>query len=354
MTGTDDLEQLFRSLSRRHYEIAADERFGAQGTEALVRLVGTTRELLKHVAYEMLTDGLQVVVAVDPERPPQADGGAALRNLADLAGRAFSGLTVAILGTASHRVWDSEAVRFNSDGPLLVYSYIHGQSETITIDGTEWRVNDSPWDCGMATPTFSTLEGALEKYVTVHRVPEQCAHLDKVWRDDKRLAFVEKPEKHMRRSLLLALTYSLSEATVRPELNQSETKPVDIEVSWWGIKRSAIIEIKWLGDSGPEAPATFTTSYSQSRAVSGLKQLADYLDLRDATTSDVPVLGYLFVFDGRRRGLSPDQTTIGRSDGLYYSMRDPDYPPEVTGRPDMGPPFRCFLRAHLRLGSALV
>lgn len=101
MTGTDDLEQLFRSLSRRHYEIAADERFGAQGTEALVRLVGTTRELLKHVAYEMLTDGLQVVVAVDPERPPQADGGAALRNLADLAGRAFSGLTVAILGTAS-------------------------------------------------------------------------------------------------------------------------------------------------------------------------------------------------------------------------------------------------------------
>lgn len=339
-----ELVAAFAKLSVEQYQVAVYERYGTAGVEALVRLLSSTRELLKHLPFEMFTDGLRVFAPIDPTHTMDAEDGATFQRLDELGGRSVAKLTVAVAGATAHRVWDDDAVNPTCEGSYLVYTYVHGQVEEILVDGTAWPVNESPWACGMATPTFGTLEEALAHYVRQNRIPEQCAHLQSMWREGSRLGLKEKPEKLMRRSLLLALNYAVGgDATVRPELNQSETKPVDIEVSWWGIKRSAIIEIKWLGQSGPIGADEFTTTYSQSRAVSGLRQLAEYLDLRDATTSDVPVRGYLFVFDARRRGLTATQANITPTDGLYYAMKDPDYPSGILERPDMGTPYRCFI-----------
>lgn len=341
---SDDLVAAFAQLSLNQYEVAVHERFGVPGIEALVRLLGSTRELLKHLPFEMFTDGLVIHAPVDPAHTIDASGGTMLYRLEELSGKAMAKLTVVLAGATTHKAWPDNVDDLVCDGPYLTYRYVHGQREEILVDGAAWPVNDSPWACGMATPTFATLEEALGYYVRQNRVPEQCAHLQSMWREEQRLGLIEKPEKLMRRSLLQALTYAVGgDATVRPELNQSETKPVDIEVSWWGMKRSALIEIKWLGHSGEIGADQFSTSYSQSRAVSGLKQLADYLDLRDSTTSDVPVMGYLFVFDARRRGLVATQTSITTENGMYYAMRDPDYPADLLERPDMGTPFRCFI-----------
>ncbi|GAA4397201.1 hypothetical protein GCM10023153_20870 [Ornithinibacter aureus] len=342
--GADELVAAFARLHENQYEVAVHQRFGVAGVDALIRLLASTRELLKHVPFEMFTDGLRVLAPIDPELMIDADGGSVLHRLDEFGGKAMSKLTVVIVGTTTHKAWDDDALDVVCDGPYLTYRYVHGQVEEIVVDGTPWPVNDSPWACGMATPTFATLEEALAHYVRQNRVPEQCGHLQTMWRDGSRLGLVEKPEKLMRRSLLQALNYALGgDATVRPELNQSESRPVDIEVTWWGVKRSALIEIKWLGDSGPLNASAFSTSYTQARAVSGLKQLAEYLDLRDSTSSDVPVMGYLFVFDARRRNLSATQASITAEDGLYYALRDPEYPTNILGRADMGQPFRCFL-----------
>lgn len=334
---------LMAELHGSQYQVAVHAAHGEPGLKALTRLFEAARELLKHVPCEMLTTGVDVVVTVDGDNTPLEDGGAAIHDLSELSGKARSELTVQV-GTSAYRVWPTKGALDAAGSAHLRYEYVHADREDLHVDGTPWEVNDGPWPCMLATPTFTTVEQALAAYVAANRKPEQCAHLAASWRDDKRLAHKPKPEALMRRSMIWALSCALSHAAqVRPEQNQSETKPVDIEITWWGIKRSAIIEIKWLGDSAPVGDAEFKTSYTQSRAVDGLNQLADYLDLRDATTSDVPVMGYLFVFDARRRGLAATQTSITAADGLHYALSDPPYPQEVLDRPDMGRPFRCFM-----------
>lgn len=341
--GVDSLVEVFRELSE-HYEFGIHQSYGTAGVQALVQLIDCVKELFRVVPYEMLTDGLEAIVPVGlDDTRIELDDGIELRRFDELSVGAVSGLTVVIQGNASFRVFDGFGLQVDLAAPTLRYRFIHGRVEEISAGDESWPVNDTPWECGMAVPTFSSLEDALSRYVKQNRVPVQCAHLDSSWRDPARLAFDEKPEHRMRDSLLLALNYALQGVTVRPELNQSSTRPVDIEVSWWEEIRSAIIEIKWLGASGAPGADSFPTTYTNSRAVAGLRQLAEYLDLRDATTSDVQVMGYLFVFDGRRKGLTATQSSIDRESGLHYALKDPDYPAELLSRPDIGRPFRCFM-----------
>ena len=339
----EELANVFRLIEAESYQAAAYEAYGDIGLEAVLRILSTARKVLRHVPYEMLTMGLKIVTPIDPALPLIVSGGATYHRLEMLEGMAFSALTVAVTGQNSHQVWDSYMVPVSSDGPMLTYRYVHFDREILEIDGNEWNVNSSPWPCAMGAPTFTRLEQALDRYTRLNRIPTQCAHLASTWRDEKRLAFAPKPEHLMRRSLLLALSYALEGATVRPEQNQSETRPVDIEVTWWDSRRSAIIEIKWLGASGPEDRSRFTSTHPEARAIDGLQQLADYLDLRDATTSDTPVMGYLYVFDARRKGLTPSQNSVTQEDGLHFKFADPAYPEKLLARADMGAPYRCFL-----------
>jgi hypothetical protein len=338
------LVDVFKKLSLESYEAAVHEAHGEAGVDALVGLLANVRDLLTHVPHEMLTRGVVVIAPIDPTATTLTyEDGATVAKLSELAGRAVDALTVAVLGVAKFRVWLSHEVDVVSNGPVLIYRYVHQVVEEVVIDQTSWEINDTPWACKMAIPTFTEVEDALAKYVAENRIPVQCGHLSRTWRDDKRLAFLEKPEKHMRRSLIWALTLSVNDVNVRPEVGQGETKPVDVEITWLSIKRSAIIEIKWLGHSGPKDATTFSTSYTQARAVAGLRQVAEYLDIRDATDSTTPVMGYLMVFDARRRGLTATQSEINAEDGLHFAMSDPEYPADLINRPDMGRPFRCFM-----------
>lgn len=343
MPNDEDIASIFRLIGAESYQVAAYNAHGDLGLQAVVRVLETARTVLSHVPYEMLTTGIEIFTSVDLSVPLASAGGAEYPRLDLLEGKALSAITVAITGAGSHRVWDSLGVPISSDSATVVYRYIHHDREVVEIDGLEWNVNDSPWPCAMGTPTFSKLEEALDRYTKLNRVPLQCAHLMSSWRDEERLAFAPKPEHLMRRSLLLALQYALEGATVRPEQNQSETRPVDIEVTWWGSRRAAIIEIKWLGASGPADRSRFTSTHPEKRALEGLQQLADYLDLRDGTTSEIPVMGYLYVFDARRLGLTPSQTSVTREDGMHFQFSDPPYPADLLERADMGSPYRCFL-----------
>lgn len=339
----EELVRIFELIGAESYQVAAFQAFGDAGLEAVVELLNVARKVLSHVPFETLTTGLEVVLSFDPNTPLSFDGGSCYPDLAVLEGMPLDALTVVVLEGGNHQVWDRLGVSVSGSDRTVTYRYVHNERETIEIEGNEWGVNKGSWPCAMGTPTFSRLEAALDRYTQLNRIPVQCAHLVQSWRDESRLAFAPKPEFLLRRSLVLALSHALAGATVRPEQNQSESRPVDIEVTWWDSRRAAIIEIKWLGASGPIDRSRFTSTYPESRAIEGLQQLSEYLDFRDETTSETPVIGYLFVFDARRKGLTPSKTAISREDGLFYRFAEPAYPQELLARPDMGRPYRCFL-----------
>lgn len=347
MTASGDaaqkLQELMSRVVQQSFEAEVQSRFGDQGVERLVDLLDAVKELFRHVPHEWMLDGVSVATPVEPDAALTiAGGGRTVVGLHNLAGKAVRGLTVVLKGGNSFEVVEGDGQELEGDGPSLTYRYVHGLSEEVIIDGTPWQVEDTGWPCAMAVPVFTSLEEALDHYVAMNRRPEYCAHIEKAWRGDKRIALLQKPEKHFRRSLFLALRNGLTGAHVEQEQKQDENNPVDIEVTWWNPGRVAIIEVKWLGKSGPEGDR-FTTVYKEDRAIEGLEQLVDYLNRRDGTNPNVSVTGYLVVFDARRQKLKYTDIVIDEERGLHFADLDPRYPAGLAERAGVGRPFRVFM-----------
>ena len=142
----------------------------------------------------------------------------------------------------------------------------------------------------------------------------------------KVLTFVQKPEHFMRDSLWQCLQNILRNHTVKREQIVDATHPVDIKVTWPAINNVALIEVKWLGDSGQ-------TQYRDARANEGAKQLIDYLASSVQEEPDKHFVGYLTVFDGRR-GKTSNQ----------YERQEINYRSEYSSHPSMN--YRRFYMAE--------
>lgn len=114
--------------------------------------------------------------------------------------------------------------------------------------------------------------------------------------------------------------------TVKREQIVDATHPVDIKVTWPAINNVALIEVKWLGDSGQ-------TQYRDARANEGAKQLIDYLASSVQEEPDKHFVGYLTVFDGRR-GKTSNQ----------YERQEINYRSEYSSHPSMN--YRRFYMAE--------
>ena len=162
-----------------------------------------------------------------------------------------------------------------------------------------------------AVTTVAELDEALERY-RQEAANVSCPILAEVWeggRDGPRLVFRNKPEATMRRSLGWYLSVRVDGASVRPEHNTDESKPVDLVVDWFGSNQRALIEIKWLGKSlTKESDGTKFTTNPVGKVGEGANQLADYLDRERSTDAGVSLRGYLAVFDGRRRNVTDSMT----------------------------------------------
>lgn len=195
---------------------------------------------------------------------------------------------------------------------------IGGRSSTLPQLATGARSN-------FAVATVAELDEALEMY-RKQAASVSCPILATVWeggRDGPRLAFKNKPEKTMLRSLQWYLSVRVDGASVRPEHNTDESNPVDLVVDWFGSKKRALIEIKWMGKSlTRDSDGTQFTTYGASRVVTGANQLAGYLDRERSTDAEVSLRGYLTVFDGRRRRVSHAMTGIPEADACYFRDKD--------------------------------
>ena len=174
--------------------------------------------------------------------------------------------------------------------------------------------------------SLTLVERAIRETKKDNKSTSSCAVLSQIWTDEAKREFVQKPEHFMRDSLWQCLQNILRNHTVKREQIVDATHPVDIKVTWPAINNVALIEVKWLGDSGQ-------TQYRDARANEGAKQLIDYLASSVQEEPDKHFVGYLTVFDGRR-GKTSNQ----------YERQEINYRSEYSSHPSMN--YRRFYMAE--------
>ena len=179
---------------------------------------------------------------------------------------------------------------------IFAYTYHKPMNECFYVDDIKISITryvDSSTCSIFMVPTYKELDEAMEVYNETMAQYSVCGVLSQIWADHNHLEFCIKPERFMRDSLWQFLRNTLRSHTVKREQNVDATHPVDIKVTWPVSNTVALIEVKWLGNSGK-------TEYRDARANSGAKQLIDYINCSYIEEPSKNFVGYLTVFDGRR------------------------------------------------------
>lgn len=201
-------------------------------------------------------------------------------------------------------------------------------------------------DSCFAISTFKSLDEALSHYKTTVVKYADCLHIKTALHSKERIFFKPHPEHLLRDSMVYFLKARLrgEGLEVRPEQAVDTSHPVDIKVTWGFTNHIALIEIKWLGKSLNSETRTFTSSYTDSRARDGAMQLAEYLDANAIQVPNHNTMGYLVVFDLRRKATKIDTTQITQADGCWYEDKEITYNPQFNIiRKDFAAPIRMFI-----------
>ena len=243
-------------LAQEHFQVFVEKQYGAPGTDALQKVLATARKIFHIRTPESFAVGLLVTARVDGAATNDADfvpadGVHEIQTLSD----------AVLVEVRAEGIF----ARPRRPGELstdiamdcVVYEFApRGESfrEAIVLPDREVDLpNPNGYPSSLAAPTFWELEDALNHYHQKLARNGTCKILKAAWADDgeqRRLAFVNHPEKVMRSSLAQHLRSSLRDlkvVRVNEEQNQSETEPVDIEVSWGFTTHIALLEVKWLG-----------------------------------------------------------------------------------------------------------
>lgn len=197
--------------------------------------------------------------------------------------------------------------------------------------------------------TFKSLNEALTHYKTTVVRYADCPTIKQALYPN-RIFFKPKPEYWLRDSMVFFLKARLrgEGLEVRPEQIVDTSHPVDVKVTWGFTNHIALIEIKWLGKSFNSSSRAITSIYTDSRAIDGAKQLAEYLDANISQVPNHNTMGYLVVFDLRRRSTTSDTTQISYEDGFWYENKEIKYEPKYDRiRNDFAPPIRMFITPKL-------
>ncbi len=228
----------------------------------------------------------------------------------------------------------------------FVYEYSNCQDMFLTKDRPYVLPCFAGSESCFTISTFKSLEEALMQYKLSSARNATCAFIKNAIYDENRIFFKKKPEHFLRDSLNFYLNARLrgDNIEIRPEQIIDTTHPVDIKVSWGSTNHLALIEIKWLGQSINEETLDLATNYSAARANAGAKQLADYLEGNKKQVPNYNTIGYLVIYDLRRRNISKFCKAIKREDGFFYKDKEIEYTPNyATLRNDFHQPIRFFI-----------
>jgi hypothetical protein len=352
-----------QALATHAYISHAEAAFGAPGAAGIRELLNWVKLIYQRYPPEGVLGVLTIVLGIrsNPEAP--LTSGRRCNTVADvgtfLAEAQQKCLVVEVFANGTFMVLDgADDVDAKALAQSAIVYRLEASAERILagIHDDLIPLISPVLRSNFAVPTLSGLEEALERY-RGYALESRCRILKDIWElgvDGPRLVLVNKPEWMMRDSLVQALELTLQDATVKPEQNTDETKPVDIRVTWFASGAIALLEVKWLGKSTAKSSGGTGeqkyTEYGGSRAQDGADQLADYLD-REVRHSDATVpRGYLVVFDARRKGTKGRGDRLSAADAMAFSNEPLSFNPDhAKSRQDFAPPVRFFLNPRKSL-----
>ena len=341
-----DIEKM-KQITEQLHVVAASKQFGRDGSRALADLISAITRIYKTVEPSLRQLPLTIFICPNAGVDLEPLVGPAKATVAkpDLVTHELDGACLVDVSHGSRlSIFEAANVdKIELSKHALVYEF-DTQAEHFFIDGERYRVtNPTSQPSIYAAPTYSSLAEALERFSKTVVLTNSCFILDECWADDKRIFLKPGPERNMRRSLHQFLRAAFPDAEVRPEQIVDESHPVDIKVTWNDTNKRALIEIKWLGKSLDQAKGKFTSKHSDSRALEGAKQLADYMESDKTAAPGHRSRGYLVVIDARRRSVKETTKTVTPAQGLYYRSREIKYNPEFHNlRNDFEKPIRMF------------
>jgi hypothetical protein len=329
-------------------------RHGPVGATRLRELLTALRRVYRFRSAERFGAGLTVVARLrDSALAFGGQTGQAIK-ATEVASVLPDGGTLQVLPNGALLAWtltlrDAELQDLSAEA--VVYRWRTGGEAFAIEQGFKTILNPNGYPSALAPPSFFLLADALTDYDVHMARHSTCYILQEAWHDQRRLLLVNKPEKIMRRSLAQHLRNTLRDhAEVREEQNVTETKPIDIKVTWSLGSHLSLIEIKWLGRSVNAAGDALAVGYSSpSRPREGAKQLADYLAENAQRVPTHDNEGHLIVFDARRKRTSRlPLGEIRAADARAYAGDVIDYDPQYdTLREDFQTPRRLWLEPKL-------
>ena len=345
-----NIADIIQDVCREAHVPMAEEVFGAEGLDAIFRVMEVVKSFYRHVDPERIT-GEVVFFQVVKSRL------SALPRSPNRVPVDFASFANQQLGRMCFEVDESGACYVHSNPSStsedlakdsIVYLF-KADSEEFLAGSQRRKVPrlDSAARSQFSIPTFPDLREALLNYARENVRESTCLILRKVWFDSNRLFLVAGPEHIMRDSLKQYLTNRLGgEHDVWAEQNVNEKNPVDIRVQTrLSNNRLMLIEIKWLGDSADSA-GNVTVRHRDARAKEGAIQLADYLDEQKQNAPGRVIQGFYVIVDARRKGLpkvAVKDGVITLADGRHYEAAEIDFDPNPhQSRNDFDPPYRMF------------
>ncbi|OYU80441.1 MAG: hypothetical protein CFE23_09295 [Flavobacterium sp. BFFFF1] len=341
--------EYFKKIAQLHFAVVVVSDYGIQLTD-VTKFTDTISLIYRYLAYNTFksvtiysalteTNYLSALIGANPTTYSSYE------NITPLSGddivieiKSNGELNISI----NYKI-DIETLRKDS----IIYNFDKQKGvESIYNKTTVSRLEPIPdSDSYFAIQSYKSLELALEDYKTKVAKHSDCPYLQRVWFDSNMLFFRKAPEHILRDSLTHFLKLKLRNAEIRPEQIVDKSHPVDIKVTWALANRLALIEIKWLGKSLKHRNKQFTKKFYPARALSGAKQLADYLDANLIQSPTYATMGYLVVFDARRAGCNKGTVeTLNSTDALTFLNQEIVYNPEYHSiRTDFAVPQRYFM-----------
>ncbi len=329
--------------------VVADRQFGYPGS---ARLKGILRFLKLCARHTTVHEKSNVIVFALMQSDPLVDSlrseHATAFQFGVTALGSIQNLTVEIRDDDSPFLWRSIPTQISSVIETGIVYRLVQSVETFSISGNTVAVPKVIEDAvsQFLLNCFKDLRQALLSYRDSMARTSKCHLLRQAWADEDRLWFVTKPEYRLRRALHNYLYSYLrhDEIDLREEQNVDDSHPVDIKVLWRMENHTAIIEVKWIGNSIDLKAGKITASYTDARARQGAKQLAEYLENHRQGAAKEDTRGYLVVFDCRRGKLKASTKTLAKTEGFHYQAREITYSPEYhKKREDFDEPIRMFL-----------
>jgi len=349
-------------IAEELYEVHVERVYGKTGVERLRSVIKTVKELYCHRSPQSFSEGLMVFATLDEKGEPLDPGGSTVLNGVGDVAQLMPGAIVQVVGDGRLRAWPpatAESEDLVSSAVVYVFFAARERSaqfEAIALPaGLRTVPNPNGYPSALAPPTFWNLEDALDYYAANLAARSTCERLREVWAldaDDRRLVLRNCPEQVMRESLARHLRSSVRDAKlvrVNEEQNVSETEPIDIQIVWSLTTHIALVEIKWMGkclNEGGDGLASYT--HSDGRAREGVGQLANYIDLAYERSPKHEIVGYLVVFDARRRRVTRwEPGPISKEDAWHYARVEIDFRDSIPDRRDIQPPRRVFLEPRI-------